>query len=468
MNIPFFFQNIFLFLYRNVFWVIQLFSNCSIFIIHEIIKNTHYNIDHLPLHLLILTIFIVAIIYIYIKLKYPFWNTQPVYHTYDFWRGWYSEPFLIQSGYPTKTRFCNFEKIKTIHYLELSDIEKKNTVNLIQSYSIPDESAIHMFNLGNLDTYMTGQSYTSFISLYFEETFIPLPKSLTMDPLITDQTIIDNIRNPIGCITSRAVHLYMDNIDHMIYFLDFITVNREKNEINLNISRELIQTHEYNQRKKNMDTYITEKKVPIQKSIFKKEVGLSEGVIPLVSYTSSLCYIHNERLRKLPPHFILVPIHRRNIQLLLDFIDISKTKYKCFGIPEVPNLLELIHSNIIKVFIIQKGSEIYSVYFFRDSRTQFENKGALLILCGSIRNTRSIDLFYMGFLHALRNILKQTNIFKILLIERISQNNEIYERYINKIVNPLKLIGENQSAYYLYNYVIPKQPFSAESCFIVF
>lgn len=465
------FSKIYNILYRVFHWIPTLF------------EGLHYNIDHLPLHLLILSIFFITFIFAYIKLTYPFWSTQPVYHTYDFWRSWYSESFLIESGYPNKTRFYNSKKIKTIDYLDLSDSNKKQAVDLIQSYSIPDESAIHMFHLGNLDTYMTGQSYPSYISLYFEDTFIPLPRSLTMEPLITDETIIDIVQKPFGCITSRAVELYMNSIMNInminnkntVYFLDFITVNREKSSININISRELIQTHEYNQRKKNIDTYMTEKeKPPIQISLFKKETSLSEGIIPLVSYTSTMVFITNQRLRKLPPHYILVKIHRRNIQILMDFIEISKTQFQCFGIPEISNLSGLIHAGLLKVFIIQKGKEIYAVYFFRDSRTQFDGdniiSGALLILCGSIRNTKSGDLFYMGFLQSLRTILRETDIFKILLIEGISQNIEILERYIqsDKINNNQQIIGENPSAYYLYNYVIPKQSFSPESCFMVF
>lgn len=479
--IQYFFKNIFYYSYL-LYTYLYKYIYIGFQWIPTLFEGINYNIEHLPLHLLILSIFLIIIIFAYIKLTYPFWSTQPVYHTYDFWRSWYSEPFLIESGYPNKTRFYNSKKIKTMDYLDLSDSNKKQAVDIIQSYSIPDESAIHMFHLGNLDTYMTGQSYPSYVSFYFEDIFITLPRSLTMEPLITDQTIIDIVQKPIGCITSRAVELYMNNNKNTVYFLDFITVNREKSSINLNISRELIQTHEYNQRKKNIDIYMTEKeKPPIQISLFKKETTLSEGIIPLVSYKSTMVFITNQGLRKLPPHYILVKIHSRNIQILMDFIEISKTQFQCFGIPEVSNISGLIHAGLLKVFIIQKGKEIYAAYFFRDSRTQFDGAGisnynfsktdgALLILCGSIRNTNSKDLFYMGFLQSLRMILRETDIFKILLIEGISQNIEIMERYIqlDKINNNQQIIGENPSAYYLYNYVIPKQPFSPESCFMVF
>jgi hypothetical protein len=141
-----------------------------------------------------------------------------------------------------------------------------------------------------------------------------------------------------------------------------------------------------------------------------------------------------------------------------------RNKYTIFGIPELTNLSELIHTGILKVYIIQRGQEIYSAYFFRDSRTEYEEKGALLILCGSIKNTSSADLFYMGFLRALRDILKNNPIFKIIMIESIS-NKLIYEKY--KRENN-EFLGENPSGYYLYNYIYPGQPLQSESCFLIF
>jgi hypothetical protein len=455
------FSKIYNILYLGFQWIPTLF------------EGLHYNIDHLPLHLLILSLLIIITIFIYIKLTYPFWSTQPVYHTYDFWRDWVTDPFIIQTGYPSKTRFYKYDRIQTYDFLELTDSLKKQTVDLIQSFSICDESALYMFHLGNLDTYMTGHTYPSFVSFYYEDAFIPLPLSSTLDTIITDQTIIDIVRKPIGCITSRSIDLYLYNNIHSVYFLDFITVHREKATININISRELIHTHEYNQRKTTLDNANStqENRPPIQISLFKKETTLSQGIVPLVSYKSTMIYIRNQRLRKLPPHVILVKIHRRNIKLLIDFLEISKTQFHCFGIPETPNLSALIHGGILKVFVLQNGQEVYAAYFFRDSRTQFDrddkSNGALLILSGSIRNTTSIDLFYMGYLHSLRTILRETDIFKLLLIEGISQNIEIYQRYILENIDSEE-IGENPSAYYLYNYMVPKQPFSPESCFMVF
>jgi len=459
MNFLLFFQNIFFTVYRYF-----IFFSYKIL---QILSSFEYNIDHLPLHLLLVAIFTLVGILIYIKLTYPFWNTQPVFHTYDFWRYWYtSQTYLIQSGYPVRTRFCNFTNIKTSNYLEIGESEKKAAVNLIQSYSIPDESAIYMFNTENLDAYMTGQSISSFISFYYEDAFEILPASLTMNPLITDTTLIDVIKKPVGLITSRMIELWVYEIKYPVYFLDFITVNREKAD--KGISRELIQTHEYIQRRQSLDNENIKKDTSaIQISLFKKEVDLCKGIVPLVVYESSLFYIHyqkNDQIKKLPPHFILVEIHRRNIQLLADFLENVKSKYKCFGISEIPNLAGFIEKGILRIYVVQKGAEIYSAYFFRDSRSVFEDRGALLILAGSIKNTNSDELFYAGFLRSLREILKKTPIFRIIMIERISQNIQIY----NEFKKTKEEIGENSSAYYLYNFIVPGQTFSREDCFLVF
>jgi len=314
---------------------------------------------------------------------------------------------------------------------------------------------------------MTGQSISSFISFYYEDAFEVLPASLTLNPLITDTTIIDVIKKPVALITSRMIEVWISEIKYPVYFIDFITVNREK--VDKGISRELIQTHEYIQRRQSLDNQnINKDTSAIQISLFKKEVDLCKGIVPLVVYESSIFYIHNgpknDPIKKFPPHFILVEIHRRNIQLLADFLETVKSKYRCFGISEIPNLAGFIEKGILRIYLLQKGAEIYSAYFFRDSRSVFEDRGALLILAGSIKNTNSAELFYTGFLRSLREILKKTPIFRIIMIERISQNIQIY----NEFKKTKEEIGENSAAYYLYNFIVPGQTFSRENCFLVF
>ena len=413
-------------------------------------------INHLPLYIFLFSLFLFVIIFTYIKLVYPFWNTQPVFHSYDFWRYWTSTPFLIQSKYPVKTKFCNFQKITTHEYLETSETQRKEFVDILQCYYIPDESAIFMFNLETLDAYMTGHSSPSYLSFYKEDYYTTIGNSA----LITDSTIIDTLKKPVGCISARSIIFTILNQPKIVcYFLDFICVKREKADKNL--SRNLIQTHEFRQRTLSLEKANNQ---PILVSIFKKEGDLCKGIVPLVEYVTKIWKIQNESVKMLPEHFVLIEIGKENIDLLMDFVEMSQSKYDCFGIAEFTNLRGLLQNRVLMVYCIQKAKDIYAAYFFRDSRTQYEDKGALLVLSGSIHNSNSQDMFYMGFLQAIRATLKRTPIFNMLMIENISHNTLLYERYSQTNIHSF---GENIAAYYLYNYVVPKQPFSKEKIFMV-
>jgi len=411
-------------------------------------RETFWN--HLPLYVLLFTLFLCIFIYVYIKLKYPFWNSQPVFHSYDYWRYWTSRCFPIQHKYPLKTKYCDLKNIQTVQYLEASETQKKDFVNLLQCYYIPDESALFVFHLANLDVYMTGHNHPSYLSFYNEDVYTTQPDSS-----------IKIVQKPSGCISARSVIVYFFNIENTLYFWDFICVKREKSSKYL--SRNLIQTQEFRQRQENLN-HLSENQTPILASIFKKEVDLCEGIVPLTEYTTEIFLIKNEKLMKLPHHFVLLEIGRENFHLLSEFLEIYREKMSVFGHPEINNLIGLIEHELLKVYCIQKAKEIYGVYFFRDSRTQYDGKGVLLNFCGSINNSNSLDLFYNGFLHSVRSILKKNSLFSLLAIENISHNGMIYEKYkINSYS-----YGSSKSAYYLYNYVVPKQPFSSNEIFLLF
>jgi hypothetical protein len=417
-------------------------------------------LNHLPLYIFLFSLLLFLIIFIYIKIKYPFWNTQPVFHIYDFWRYWIKSPIIIQHRYPTKTKYCDFERIETIEYLEATHNHKKEFIDLLHCYYIPDENALFVFNLENLHTYMTGHSHPSYLSFYREDYYTTLGKT----NIITDSTIIDTIKKPVGCISARSIDVkILDEPIFKAYFFEFICIKREKEDKYL--SRYLIQTQEFRQRKINMDSILKSKdkyEKPVSVSIFKKEIDLCQGVVPLVEYETKMFIIKNELLRKLPPYFVLIEIGAENIDLLMDFLEISQKKFEVFGISEIGNLLGLIQKQLLIVYCIQKSKDIYAAYFFKDSRIQYDDKGVMLFLSASINNSNSSDLFYMGFLQSLRSILKKKPIFQLLFLENISHSKIIYERYKGQ------LIGSYKSAYYFYNYVIPKQPISNNRIFLLF
>ena len=73
-------------------------------------------------------IILLIVVYMYIKLKYPFWSSQPVFHMYDFYY-WFFSPGYINKDLPEKNKFTNF-------YSNFCITEGKNQYKLLISNQI--------------------------------------------------------------------------------------------------------------------------------------------------------------------------------------------------------------------------------------------------------------------------------------------------------------------------------------------
>ena len=162
---------------------------------------------------------------------------------------------------------------------------------------------------------------------------------------------------PNGCITSRPYKIFYrptltESIytSDMVYFMDFLCVKRERDIKNIN--RQLLQTHEYNQRTKNPNVLI---------SLIKKEIDLFEGIIPLVKYKTVSYYIPVLRFTELPPDFQIIRIESSNISVLTDYLyNITHNNYKdvenmfdfCI-LQDTSYYLSLINKGIIHIYCLK-------------------------------------------------------------------------------------------------------------------
>ena len=427
--------------YETLYNLLYLIKNYSWYL-------TYNTVDFLSYYYLIIFVILIILILIrfaYIYIKYPFWCRQPVFHIYDYWRYLYKNPFIIYKNVPMKTKFCDFINIKTYNYQEITDIQKDILVNLLQCYYISSEQVLMVITKNVIDLYFNGHNEPSFVSFYQE-----IPKVVGEEKLPI-----------IGTIASRPFNIfYIHNNTYVYtnsYYLDFICVNR--NFKTKNLGRNLIQTHEYNQRILNPN---------IQISFMKSEVELYEGIIPLVKYNTYTFYLRNLKLPRLPPHVTIIRIYQENKELITDFLqNISHPQTPLFGfcaIPDTGSIISMIQSNLLYVFCIRFEKKLLGYYFFKDANIQYEDiDGDTLQFVASYCNTKSQDLFYNGFLHSLRSILKEKKSFKMILFESISHNNIILNKWLEKH----HIIFNNKSAYYLYNFIYPKSPINPTQCFFL-
>lgn len=371
---------------------------------------------------------------------------QPVFHKYDIWRHFYKTPYIVLNQRISVNKFYDGNNIKTFKYL---DFENKidEFIDLLQCHYIESDRVLVTASKETFRSYFTGQNNTSFISIYREK----------VNENIDNQMLL--VKPPIlGCISSRAINVFFENIKSSVYFIDHICIHRNfKSKSNYkNIVYKLIQTHEYNQRYKNPDIKI---------SLFKKEMDLIEGVVPLIKYNKYLFHLHPLTKRPiLPSHTTCVRILKTNLDLILDFLVNVRSIFTFGAISDIGNITTLINNNEIYIYCLLKGKQKLAYYFFKNSQIQYEDIGGNVFeFMGSYNNTKSGDLFFSGFLYAI-NSIRKVHIFHMLLYENVSHNVYLLDR----MLKCHHIILQNECVYYLHNYIIPKSPLIADDCFFLF
>ena len=153
----------------------------------------------------ILVIFTILFILIWaiIKIKYPFWNNQPVFHTYDYIRSFYKVPFVVQQNGPYKTKYIDDIHVKTIHMDEENMSTIKDVTKLLQENYVIGERVDYMVQASDIYGLHTGQNAVSFLSTY------SVPEYTVKSQEPTKKVEIVKLNKVLGCITSRMVQMYI-------------------------------------------------------------------------------------------------------------------------------------------------------------------------------------------------------------------------------------------------------------------
>ena len=425
------------------------------------------------IHEFLCAITITALVIIaYIKLRYPFWHRQPMYHSYDIWRMsiFNSEPYVIYKYRPVKTKFYDPEHVRSVPYLELTKSQKRELVNLVQCFYIPTDRILHTIVKKDMDIFFSGNNDPAYVSFYYEDRFSITNQKDVMGGVVSESTL------PIGCITSRPITLYYRPTQRerafsktAIYFMDYLCIEREQGPRKTDMSRKLLQTHEYNQRIKNP---------AIQISLLKAETDLFGGVVPFIEYTISTYSLRNSRVLTLPPHFQVVRIYKENLQLLQEFMynetqrDFSRQpgNMDIMFLPDISTLTALIRRQLLYVFCLQRENSMYGIYFIKNARLRYEDVDGNTLHCvASVMNYDSIAvkdegrLFYAGFQQSLQQIIRERPSFKMILFDEIG-NNQVLTRLWREQYTPLYT---SQAAYYLFNWIYPCSPIVSSRCFVL-
>ena len=373
------------------------------------------------LYLAIAIISIIVLFFGYVRVKYKFWSKQPVFHYYDLYY-WFNDIGVINTDLPLKTKYYN-SNILTKRMDDVSTPQLEEIIRLIQSnYILNKENKENKF-LPTTDTfipYFTGHNSPCFCTTMSD---VVLYQTAKTDKIVEVDAII-------GLITSRPLHIEIVKPDIVFdaYYVDYLCVDKTHRQ--QGVAPQLIQTHEYNQRHATPT---------IKVNIFKREDELT-GIVPICAYDTYGFQTDEWNVVGETP--IMLKCDKQNLQHLLDFIKTNKHTFEIIIIPELSNLLELIATGNLIIYMMMVNATIQCAYFFRKSCTYVSETLEVLSCFASISNTSNSE-FIKGFKTAICS-LKHA----FISIERISHNGTIIDDLIKKTTAQI-----SKTAYFFYNFV---------------
>ena len=385
--------------------------------------------------LCILFILVLLVIISYVKIKYGFWVSQPVFHIYDL-HYHFCSPHIILDELPKTNKYCNFQNIETKTRLTKEDVNlltKFTQYFFIQNKRLPENQFLPKKE-NILPYFPKDQKDPNFFSFYKD-------KELTTDLSKGEAEQITESSKVIAIMTSRPITVsFNKEIPISVYYIDYLCVDPDYRK--KGIAPQMIQTHEFKQRHQNPN---------IKVSLFKRE-GTLTGITPLTIYKTSVFDMEKwQPPAPLLPIVSLIECTKTNFNIVTDFLkdQIQQNTFELTIGPSIETIMDLIQSKNIYIYFLLKEHDIKAIYFFKNTCTFFKKERKVLDCYASISNCKNPELFAHGFKVAIFKIKQLNPQFSFLSIEDTAHNNIL----INNLKKKTAIYLESPTAYFLYNYV---------------
>lgn len=378
---------------------------------------------------------------LYIKISHPFWAIQPVFHVYDV-HYWFRNAGVLLVDMPKINRFVNPKSITTVEFADASSIVKSNMCNLIRQH--------YFRNLNTGNTYCpTDNHIIPYLQAHNAPVFISY---YTKQQTVIDKGEIMNIPVMAGVITSRPLHVLIHNQSMDVYYVDFLCVHSQWRK--QQIAPQLIQTHEYQQSRRNRSICV---------SLFKREDELTL-IVPTIAY-SAMCFEINKPLMNesgtLPSGYNIIPLSSQTLHDLHNFLETEKTKWDLWICPSVAHLLVLTNSKNLFIYMCVVHNQVQGVYVFRNTATRLSH-GKPIVTCVAVIHSDKLNIRMAAMMECVRHIKKHESYKNIqLCIEPLGHLHDMIPFFKNSS-NPTAV---TKMAYYWYNFA--HQPFTSSKCVII-
>ena len=408
---------------------------------------------------------IIVILYLMImgimRVKMPFWRTQPVFHIYNL-KYWLNPPGFIDKEPPKVNKYLNLINTTMIPVVDAAavaasnDVKIKQICNFIRDYYVLHPDAEYKPSKEDIIAYLTCNNHPSFFLVYQEPRLL-LEQGNELSSSTLDQEIV-------GVVSIRALNVSLykkknKSISFAVYYVDNLCVKPECRK--KGIPPQLIQTLYYN---------IARINKKVNAYMFKRE-GTLNAIVPLVYFDTHGFDISQFNTNIiLNPSMTLIVIGAQQLNVFISFLKLQKRNFECSVLPDVSSILNLIKLEKLLIYGILSGGEIIAIYVFRplelyytgdtpgppiinDGRAVASTKGGKTVECiaivNGIKNKEDKSILIAGFNMSLLKVQAKCNT-SMLLLEETAHSSPV----VNALNHNYTVLRKFKSptAFFLYNY----------------
>ena len=375
-------------------------------------------------------IILYLLFFAFIKLRFRFWSSQPVFHLYNLLY-WIWPCGIIQHGQPPKTKFYN-AKILTKKWQDFSTEKKALFYTLIKGHFLNEKKEKYNPPKYAVLDYFQGHNKNCHLSLQFE-----------LSPNTNQPT-----QKIVSAMTTRPLNAILNGNEVSVDYVDFLCVHKSHRKKGL--AQKIIYSHYFNSRK--------DRAGPV--FLFKRE-GIINFIVPLTVYTAYVFPLKNLKHPnlELPNNIICHLINDSNFSLFAHFFEDIKNHFKSFITPELAHIKHLVSKQLLFICLIVEGQEPIATYIYRNPFTRYENKQSIELIASYYKLG-----YYDEYIKSFRNtivLINQIFPIDILILERISNNADLNDFLIKRY----PVLWKCPMAYFLYNFAY--RPFFPSDVFLI-
>ena len=455
---------------RNRLSLLLLFIVCyqiKYSLLNTIFYSFEMRVDsHLILYILVCLLLLYLIPAAYLRLKMPFWHTQPVFHLYNL-KYWCKPPG--QLGGVSTIAANKFVNLQNNEFIAITDdlvapgshVKFTQICNFIKDYYVIHKDAIYKPTPTDILAYLQSNNHPSFFNVYQEPRMLfekGVPSSTTdyeMLGVISARVLNVTLHGKTTTTTTTKSNKASNGkIEFPVYYIDNLCVKPDYRK--KGIPPQMIQTLYHR---------ISRANPKVRAYMFKRE-GKLNAIVPLVCYST---YAFDITIF-IPDCLItgamnIIEIGGQQLNVLFDFIKAQMTKFKCVVLPDMSNLLHLIKSGKLLIYGLIFDGGLIAAYVFRPLELYYETKKAVECIA-VISNCLTSEILLAGFNTSLMKMRERKDEQKadILLFEETAHSKPIIAALQKNAY--VKCNFKSPTAFFLYNYIC--YSFAAEKTLLIY